>query len=181
MPFSVQAFLEEVESHTKGKVDDNLIRLCEQYGSLTTPKKRAACIKEMMDLLDASLNTKTRQAIMETCGRHCIGRSKSVIEKALRIKKQSSDVDDLLRRLNDAHIGGGNLTRTGKAIYASYDRCYCGSVSKSTEHLSPTYCHCSCGWYRRLFEILLDKPVKVELLSSIIQGDAKCRFVIRHR
>jgi predicted ArsR family transcriptional regulator len=44
---------------------------------------------------------------------------------------------------------------------------------------SATYC--SCGWYRQLFETLLDGPVEVELLGSIVQGDERCRFLIHTR
>jgi hypothetical protein len=177
MPFSVHNFLENVECRTKGKARENLRRLCAKYVDLTTAKQRASCIKEMMDLLDESLNANAREAVMEACGRQCI--CKSVIEKALRIQKKSHDLDDLLQRLNQAHIGGGHLTRKGKAIHATYDRCYCGSVSKSAEKFSPTYCYCSCGWYRELFETLTGKPVEVKLLSSIVQGDECCRFQIR--
>jgi hypothetical protein len=71
------------------------------------------------------------------------------------------------------------LHRDGEVIYAAYDRCYCGSVNKTRELFLATYCHCSCGWYQQLFETLLDRPVEVELLGSILQGDERCRFLIR--
>jgi predicted hydrocarbon binding protein len=54
-------------------------------------------------------------------------------------------------------------------------------VSKTGEPFSATYCHCSCGWYRQLFETLLNGPVEVELLGSIAQGDEHCRFLIHIR
>jgi hypothetical protein len=113
---------------------------------------------------------------MEACGSSCI--SHSVMEKARRLQVDAQDLDDLLGRLNQAHIGGGHLQRQGDAIHATYDRCYCGSVSKSREPFSSTYCFCSCGWYRRLFEKLLHGPVEVELLCSILQGDENCQFLI---
>jgi hypothetical protein len=60
-----------------------------------------------------------------------------------------------------------------------YDRCYCRSVSGTAEPFPSTYCRCSCGWYRQLFEQLIGEPIEVELLDSIIQGAQACRFVIR--
>jgi hypothetical protein len=36
----------------------------------------------------------------------------------------------------------------------------------------------TCGWYRQQFETLLDGPVEVELLGSIVQGDENCRLLI---
>ena len=71
------------------------------------------------------------------------------------------------------------MRRTDAGIEAAYDRCYCGSVSKTREPISATYCACSCGWYRQLFETLLGTAVEVELLESIIQGSERCRFLIR--
>jgi predicted hydrocarbon binding protein len=52
-------------------------------------------------------------------------------------------------------------------------------VSQAQEPFSPTYCQCSCGWYRQLFETLQGKAVEVDLLGSIRQGDERCQFLIR--
>jgi predicted hydrocarbon binding protein len=130
-----------------------------------------------MDVLERELDEETRRAIMEACGRRCIGAS--TLGKARSIQREAQDLEDLLRRLNKAHLGGGHLQLEGGVIHAAYDRCYCGSVSKTKEDFSASYCQCSCGWYRQLFETLLERPVEVDLLSSIIQGDERCRFVIR--
>ena len=118
-----------------------------------------------------------RYTVMEEPGRRCIGAN--ALEKARRLQKDATDLDNLMSRLNQAHIGGGHLQRDGEVIHASYDRCYCGSASKFRELLSPTYCHCSCGWYRQLFESLLNRPVEVELSASILQGNECCQFLSR--
>jgi predicted hydrocarbon binding protein len=131
----------------------------------------------MMEVLEREVDEQTRRAIMEACGRRCIGAS--TLQKARRIAREAGDLDDMLRRLNEVHLGGGHLQLDGDVIHAAYDRCYCGSVSKTREPFSATYCHCSCGWYRQLFETLLERPVEVELLGSILQGDERCRFLIR--
>jgi predicted hydrocarbon binding protein len=177
MPFKPQVFRENVEALVGGQVSDQLSRTCEVYALATTPRQKARCIRAIMEVLERELDEETRQAIMVACGRRCIGAS--TLGKAHRLGQGAQDLDDLLDRLNEAHIGGGHLWREGDVIHAAYDRCYCGSVSKTSEPFSATYCQCSCGWYRRLFETILDVPVEVELLSSIIQGDERCRFVIR--
>jgi len=102
-----------------------------------------------------------------------------VLEKAQGYTREAKDLDDLLDRLNQAHIGGGRLRREGDMIHASYERCYCGSVNKTKERISATYCHCSCGWYKELFETVLERSVEVERVESIVQGADACRFVIR--
>jgi len=179
MPFKVQTFSERVEQKTDDTVKLKLAQACEAFTKLSTSKQKAHGIQELMDILDRELSEATRWEIMEACGRQCIGAS--VLEKARRFKNVSTDIDDLLDRLNQAHIGGGHLRREGNVIHASYDRCYCGSVSQSRGAFSDTYCHCSCGWYQQLFESLLDEPVKVELLGSILQGAERCEFLIRYQ
>jgi hypothetical protein len=129
-----------------------------------------------MQVLDREVDQETRRMVMEACGRRCM--SATTIKKARSLQQEARDLDGLLDRLNQAHIGGGYLEREGTVIRAAYDRCYCGSVSKTREPFSATYCHCSCGWYRQLFETLLDRQVEVELLGSIIQGDERCQFLI---
>lgn len=179
MPFKVQAFQENVERWIEGAARDDLVRACKAFATLTIPQQKAQCIQGMMDVLDQEVDEKARQAIMEACGRRCIGAS--TLERARRLRKEAQSLDDLLSRLNEARIGGGHLQREGDVIHAAYDRCYCGAVSKTRKPFSATYCHCSCGWYRQLFEVLLDRQVEIELLGSIIQGDERCRFLIRIR
>jgi predicted hydrocarbon binding protein len=176
MPFKAQVFLDNVESWVKGAARDELAQDCEAYAALTTPLQKARCIRGMMDVLDREVDEETRRAIMEACGRRCIGAG--TLDKARRLQPGAQDLDDLLSRLNESHIGGGHLQRAGEVIHAAYDRCYCGSVSRTKEPLSATYCHCSCGWYRQLFETLLGRPVEVELLGSIVRGDERCQFLI---
>lgn len=176
MPFKIQTFQENIERWVEGPARDALLQASETYSSMTNPQQKARCIQEMMEFLDQNVDEGTRWMIMETCGRHCIG--DSILERALRIQKESQDLDDLLERLNQAHIGGGHLHRSGNVIHASYDRCYCGSVSQATGEFSEIYCHCSCGWYQKLFVTLLDRPVEVKLLTSIRQGDDRCLFRI---
>jgi hypothetical protein len=176
MPFKAQVFQENVQSQVEGSAKDELLRACEMYAELTTPLQKAQCIHDIMVVLDRELDAETRRKIMESCGRQCIGVSS--LKKARRFEREARNLDDLLARLNEAHIGGGHLRREGNVIQATYDRCYCGSVSKTKELFSATYCNCSCGWYRQLFETLLGKPILVELISSIIQGDERCQFLI---
>jgi predicted hydrocarbon binding protein len=127
-------------------------------------------------VIDQNLPNDARRELMEQCGRHCIGAS--TLQKASRMQRESANLDELLERLNAARIGGGHLRREGSRIHAVYEQCYCGSVSQSKTPISITYCYCSCGWFRQLFETLLGKPVEVELVESIQSGGDGCRFII---
>lgn len=57
--------------------------------------------------------------------------------------------------------------------------CHCPLVRNHLgEGISPTFCYCGSGWYRQQWEGILGKPVKVEILKSLLKGDDICQFAI---
>ena len=59
--------------------------------------------------------------------------------------------------------------------------CHCPRVRdilKTSETLSPTYCYCGAGFYKDIWEEILQKPVEVEVLETVLEGNEVCRFVI---
>jgi hypothetical protein len=175
MPFNTQRFEHSVIASLGHPLPKSLAAGCVAYAGATTPRQRASAVRHLMTTLEAEAGTEVGHTIMQRCA--CIGQG--VIDRALAVQQEAGDLEDLLARLNAVHIGGGYLRLEGDVIHATYDHCYCGSVNRATEPIPATYCACSCGWYARLFEALLGQPVEVELLGSIIQGDAQCGFAIR--
>ena len=176
MPFRPQVFQENATHFWQDPLPEAVADECAAYAAATTPRRKAQHLRRLMDVLDRDADEATRRSIMEACGRTCIGAG--VLSKARDCQRGAQGLDDLLERLNQHHLGGGHLWSDADGIHASYDRCYCGSVSQTSEAFSETYCHCSCGWYQQLFETLLGRPVTVDLLGSIIQGDEQCTFLI---
>ena len=176
MPFKSNVFKKQIELHIEGTIKNELIQKSLDYQSLKTPRQKAHCIKEITEILDQNLDFESRRSIMEECGRQCIG--KSILAKARQLQRHSANIDDLLAKLNSAHIGGSHFSRQESIISAQYDKCYCGSVNKSKELFSNTYCYCSCGWFKHLFETLLQKPVEIVLKNYILLGNNVCIFQI---
>lgn len=59
--------------------------------------------------------------------------------------------------------------------------CHCPRVREivlGQGGLSPTYCYCGAGYYQGIWEEILQQPVKVELLESVLQGDEVCKVAI---
>jgi predicted hydrocarbon binding protein len=176
MPFKIDRFLNSLMDHEGKSAQELLMQNRIAYDTLTTSTQTARWIGSMMEDMAVEISADNARVVMETCGQHCIGIS--ILENARMLQQDSRDIDELLDKLNYAHIGGGKLRREENIIYASYDKCYCGSVSKTRQPISTIYCHCSCGWYKQLFESILNKPVKVELLDSIVHGADLCQFII---
>jgi hypothetical protein len=113
---------------------------------------------------------------MMDCGSRCIG--ESTILKAKTIYAGSKNMEGFIAGLNAHRIGGGRLVYKNGTVTGGYDRCYCGSVSKSKGIMPLEYCACSAGWYKRLFEETLKREIKVQVEKSIISGAKSCEFVI---
>jgi len=61
-----------------------------------------------------------------------------------------------------------------------YLYCHCPRVRdallQGAGTLSPTYCYCGAGFYKGIWEEILQQPVEVEVLESVLQGDDRCRI-----
>jgi predicted hydrocarbon binding protein len=127
-----------------------------------------------MAALDEYVDEKTKAKILEQCGQQC--QSESFVKKARKIYEKSEDIDEFLEKFGRVYK---NLHREGGKVYIIYRKCYCPNVNKiPPRKLSATYCNCSRGWAKALFEGALGKPVDVIMEESIVNGDEQCKFRI---
>jgi predicted hydrocarbon binding protein len=131
-------------------------------------------IGTVVDGLDDMVDEKTRITILENCGRTCI--SPSFVKKAINLKEKSGSNKEFLDKLAKTW---SHLKLEGKNIFVVYNQCYCPLVKSYEEKLSKSFCNCSRGWVKELFESSLKKPVTVILEKSIKQGDEICRFRVK--
>lgn len=63
-----------------------------------------------------------------------------------------------------------------------YRYCHCHRVRESIreggEPMPVTYCYCGAGFYKGIWEYILQRPVKVEVLESVLKGDDVCRIAV---
>jgi predicted hydrocarbon binding protein len=66
-----------------------------------------------------------------------------------------------------------------KTIVGHFYRCFCGQVKQTTSPFpKTTFCQCSAEFHKQYFEAALEKPVRVELVQTIISGAPHCEFMI---
>ena len=131
-------------------------------------------ITNLMDGLDNNVDKETIIKILEQCGRQC--QSQSFIKKAKAIYEKSKNTDDFLNKLAQVYK---HMHREGNKVYIVYPKCYCSQVNKIPKgKLSGTYCNCSRGWAKALFEGATGKPVEVNMKKSIINGEDQCKFEV---
>jgi hypothetical protein len=59
--------------------------------------------------------------------------------------------------------------------------CHCPRVRDAlriSESLSPTYCNCGAGFYKGIWEVILQQSVEVDVLETVLAGGQVCRFAI---
>ena len=126
----------------------------------------------------------TRKKIMELCGEACAGEALfggGDLDIAKRIAKEAIDEKAILRRANKELFWCGSWARKGNTIQSTCVKCGCPLVRNGVVDLTGTFCYCSRGWVKRIFETLLKKPVYVELEKSIGLGDKTCKFTVYDR
>lgn len=124
--------------------------------------------------LDEHVDEETRAKVLEKCGRQCI--PQSFIKKARDIYGKSENMDEFLDKFGKVYE---QLHREKDRLYIIYPKCYCSNVNKIPPGtLSTTYCNCSRGWAKALFEGALGRPVEVIMEESIVKGDKRCKFRI---
>ena len=68
-------------------------------------------------------------------------------------------------------------------VMKSYYACHCQLVRTALREgkprISPIFCYCSAGFEKVHFDVIFGEPVEVELLETLLKGDARCRFAIK--
>jgi len=145
--------------------------------------EKAKLLKRAGDLLNSiikgldTVDSETRQKIMEFCGEAC-ARSDGDLEIAKRIAEETTDEEEILAKANKEIPWCGTWTRKGKTIQTTCVKCGCPLARNRVVNLTETFCYCSRGWVKSIFETLLKKPVNVGLEKSIGLGDKICKFVV---
>lgn len=63
-----------------------------------------------------------------------------------------------------------------------YHCCHCPrireAIRSSGPKISKTYCYCGAGFYKDIWEKILQQPVEVEVLETVLEGDDVCKIAI---
>ncbi len=108
--------------------------------------------------------------------------------------------DDVIAYVRDTPTCGGGV-RQGEAIHVTkipyqadlylhesdeqrkrYFYCHCPWAKESIRHawarVSPQFCQCSAGFEKQYWDAVLDQPVQVDVVRSVLQGDLVCEFAV---
>lgn len=57
--------------------------------------------------------------------------------------------------------------------------CFCPVIRERLDEGMPgCYCYCGAGWFRQQWEAATGKPVRVDVVESVLRGDESCKFAV---
>ena len=108
--------------------------------------------------------------------------------------------DEVINHVKDhpevsAGVRDGNIIYETKIPYMSkeylaetderikrYYYCHCAWVKESLRtgdvNVSPTFCYCSAGFHKKPYEIIFGRPLKAEVIGTVLKGNMCCKFAI---
>ncbi len=120
------------------------------------------------DMFDASAVT----AIRKCC--HCKP-SPDALKKLKKLFDESADLNEFALMASEASRAY-KIEAEADALVLVYPRCYCSFAKHSDERFPSSWCDCSLGYAEDMFTSATGKPVKAELISSVLQGGAECQI-----
>jgi effector-binding domain-containing protein len=56
--------------------------------------------------------------------------------------------------------------------------CFCPLIRDCLDETPSIFCNCAAGWPKQLWEGILERPLKIEIVQSLTKGDDTCKFAI---
>jgi len=181
-------------------IREKILAGSERLTMSSSPKKKADWVKGAMERLDGNTDDEeTKRQIMLACS--CVF-PKTRIKRLRQLFERTGSIDALVKYMQEDRSCHGlsyyeYLKKEGNTILVTkipfnpkaYEEakdeeekrlnyCHCKWIKAETKSISPTFCICGLGWYKALWEGVLQKPVHVEVLRSLVRGDDLCEFSV---
>jgi len=139
-------------------------------------------VKRFFDNFDSSLDEQKKKEIMESCGKTCFrgsltGRKIAPVDVDLLIEGINKNTGEIAAK-RDGNVVEFHYVANPRGLRVADGYCLCPLVESGPEGLSGTYCDCSVGYVREMFETYTGRKATVELLESLKRGGKGCRFRI---
>ncbi len=99
---------------------------------------------------------------------------KSIADKMAKYLNKSNSIREFVELFNQNESFARLEYISENSILFCYPQCYCACVKRVPKELSKAWCYCTLGNAEGIFERLLMKEVKVNLLESIKTGSHRC-------
>ena len=144
-------------------------------------------IRRLMNELDSTLDSAVREKIMHNCGKACYqgahGKGPTEPPKPENVAKFMEGMkkylgEEAIKQEGDQMVVLFKYTANHRGLKVADGYCLCPILEDAPKDISPTYCLCSVGYVREMFEQRIGKPVHVELIDSVLRGAKGCNFKV---
>lgn len=144
------------------------------YGEHESPSEdNATWVKSTMARLENHFDWATVKQIRMNC--QC---GYGMNEKLALVKELVESSSDLEAFANHDKAKAAGLSYTNGELYLQFPFCPCPMLADVDRLETNTWCQCTTGYSKVLFEIAFGCEVEVELLQSIKMGDTVCLMKI---
>lgn len=167
---------------TADRLKRNLLEVCDEsladaiaFGTPlpagATDEEKAAWVRHVVAGLETHLSGQDIRTVMMGC--HCedlcrLGEMKQHLGKLYR---ESASLEEFVEKVNE-HGAGWRLE--DGALYTKFLWCECHMLKNIEQLSSTTWCHCTEGYTKALFEHVLGCEVESELVRTIKTGHECC-------
>ncbi|GFI61829.1 hypothetical protein IMSAG049_00998 [Clostridiales bacterium] len=138
----------------------------------SSPDVRAEWVDKLSTLLESRFDENKIKAIREKCYCNENGRLEETAEFLRDLYKSfNKDLHSFVNALNE---NGACWYIKDNQLYTKMFSCECPMLEKAKNTHSLTWCHCTAGYNKKLFEIVFETPIDVEIMHSIRQGFDFC-------
>lgn len=133
-------------------------------------KKKFKWASDVCEFLEERFDEETICKLRSSC--NC----EDGISKADRMKyylKTTNNIAHFVEAFNSKE-SYAKIELDGDDLLFIYPTCYCSCVKRIDQILSKTWCYCTQGYAKSLFEKVFEVPVKAELMESIKTGSNRC-------
>jgi hypothetical protein len=185
---AAREFSKRVEQYAGPEIRNKVIQDGGNLPDIFDPVKGALDYKEAIDRLDKLVDKTACGKILMGCGHTCQSLYDRTAAEVKTVRRQYATEEEFMANLRPFNASF-RFERKGKDLvqhfsprkFASRKRCDCPLIGGLPEgvYASPKVCQCSRGFTQQRWEIILGRPVEVEVVSSpIINGSEDCTFII---
>ena len=141
-----------------------------------TPKIRAEWVEKLSAVLEKRFDERTIKNIRQGC--YCNENGK-LEDTANSLRQLYLSLDqDLFGFVEAMNANGAGWFIRDNQLYTKMFTGECPMLEAARTSDSLTWCHCTAGYNKKLFEIIFERPVNVDVLQSIRQGFDFCLLKI---
>lgn len=140
-------------------------------------KKKLEWAEHICNRLDNSFEKEKVKQIRMGC---CCKPSLAKMKELKKVYTESVNLIDFAEKLNSLNLGA-SFWCDNNALFICYPVCYCSFVKNIDKRLPISWCYCTLGHAKYMYEYVFDCEAEAELLESIKSGGTRCVIKISKR